>query len=139
MADSDEFVKLKKKYEDVMSAFNLNGKTVQQVAANTAFKRNILAEALVSIAGICGEAIAMHEKKSSPPDIDIVSRVKDAITDLVPSIVTDVLKSNGIMKTVTPTTKVPESEKHVIVLEDKDDASKVYDDSIPGLRLSSPH
>ena len=48
----DEFMKLKQSFDDVMTTFNLKGKTHTQISGNGAYKRDLLAEAFVTVAGM---------------------------------------------------------------------------------------
>ena len=130
----DEFIKLKQSFDDVMTTFNLKGKTHSQISANGSYKRDLLAEAFVSVADICQKALGMYENRlSTPSTIDnIVSKVTNVVSNMVPSLVNDVLKSSGIGKAVDNTTSksmMSENDKHIIIVEDKNDISKTYDDN----------
>ena len=130
----DEFIKLKQSFDDVMTTFNLKGRTHSQISANGSYKGDLLAEAFVSVADICQKALGMYENRlSTPSTIDnIVSKVTNVVSNMVPSLVNDVLKSSGIGKAVDNTTSksmMSENDKHIIIVEDKNDISKTYDDN----------
>ena len=127
-----EFNSLKKNYNDIVEEFGLNGKTQAQLISNgSAFKRDLLAEALVSVLDICNQTFELFEKNMSTPNTvdDIVTKVKDAIGTLVPSLVTDIIKQNVSNKSEVPTAPVPGNhDKHVIVLKDKDNDSTKFNE-----------
>ena len=124
----DNLKELKQSYEDVISAFSLKGKTHTQLVKNGFYKREQLAEALVAIMEICDKSIAMYENKvSSPITADsIVSKVKDAISNMVPTLVSDIMKNNVHEKNDECEHSPPiasskaDTERHIIVKKEKE-------------------
>ena len=107
--------------------YNLNGKTAKQLVDNSTYRRDLMAEALVAMADICSKALDMCNSNQDAPSIleDVVSKVKNAIVDIVPSIVTEVMESNNLVKPVEAPTIVDES-KHVILVQDKNDSQQKF-------------
>ena len=133
MADSDgEYIKLKESFKDIMETFNLHGKSQSQIIGNgSLFKRDVLAEAVTKLIGLCEKTFGMYDKaiKSHPNVSDIVGKVKLAMNEIVPSLVTNALQSNVTYNAVQPVNngKSKDEDKHVIVIEDKQDDNKKYD------------
>ena len=142
MDDASEFKKLKQSYEDVMKTFNLNGKTVDQVAGNGTYRRDVLSEALVAMADLCGKTLDLYENKNmtlcNVDDVvlkvknaigtDIVEKVKNVINEVVPSLVTNALKDIGTPDICSLSSQVldniEDKERHVIVVKEKDANTK---------------
>ena len=125
--DSDELIKLKKTFNDVTTAFNLQGKTLTQLNSS-AYKKDVLAEALITVVDVCQNALNLLDKKNNPQDVvnQIANKVQNVISKMVPQLVADVLKKDE--NTVTKENiQEKEKEKHVIILENKEDAESKYD------------
>ena len=125
--DSDELIKLKKTFNNVTTAFNLQGKTLTQLNTS-AYKKEVLAEALITVVDVCQNALNLLDKKNNPQDVvnQIANKVQNAISKMVPQLVADVLKKDE--NTVTKENiQEKEKEKHVIILENKEDAESKYD------------
>ena len=115
--NSDELTKLKQTFNDVTTTFNLQGKTLTQLNSST-YKKEVLAEALITVVDVCQNALNLLDKKNNPQDVvdQIVNKVQNVIAKMVPELVADVLKKDE--NTVTKE-NIQEKEKHVIILEKK--------------------
>ena len=132
MNDPDgEYSKLKRSFNDIADTFNLDvmdGKTMPQILAlGSQFKRDILIEAVIKLKELCEKTFGMYERKINSPQSnvvsDIVEKVKNAMTEMVPSLVTSALKARSGNNTSNNVLS-DDDEKHVIVIEDKQDKEK---------------
>lgn len=98
MTEDNGYVKLKASFTDIMETFNLDGKSQSDIIKNGGlFKHDILAEAVVKLIDICQNVCGMYESKYNGNSLDIsniVEKVKNLMTDMVPSLVTNALESN---------------------------------------------
>ena len=117
---------LKQSFKDIMTTYSLNGKTAKQLVDNSTYKRDLMAEALVAMADICSKALDMCNPNQDAPSIleDVVSKVKNAIVDIVPSIVREVMESNNLVKSVEA--PIVDESKHVILVQDKNDSQQKF-------------
>ena len=125
--NSDELTKLKQTFNDVTTTFNLQGKTLTQLNSST-YKKEVLAEALITVVDVCQNALNLLDKKNNPQDVvnQIANEVQNVISKMVPQLVADVLKKDE--NTVTKENiQENEKEKHVIILENKEDTESKYD------------
>ena len=133
MDDGKEFRRLKQCFEDVVVSHNIKGKTHFQLEKG--YKRETLAEALVKVMDICQQTMNLHEKAISLPCLadDIISKVKDEIATMVPNLVSEVIKQGTLTTSTNDEMANPQvsvnNDRHVIVLKDKDDASKFNEQS----------
>ena len=135
MADSDgEYVKLKESFKDIMDTFNLEGKSQSQIMGNgSLYKCDLLAEAVMELIGVCEKTFNMYDMKYLSPTSntvdDIVQKVTNAISNLVPSLVNDVIssKDSGSNLAGSSNPEIVENDKHIIIVEDKDDSTKTYE------------
>ena len=127
-ATESELIKLKRSFNDVTSTFNLQGKTLAQLNTS-AYKKEVLAEALITVIDIYQNTINLIEKDNNPQDVveRIANKVQNAIAKMVPELVANVLKKDE--NTTTKEENIQDREKHVIILENKDDTEEKYDDS----------
>ena len=81
---------LKQSFKDIMTTYNLNRKTAKRLVDNSIYRRDLMAEALVAMTDICSKALDMCNPNQDAPSIleDVVSKFKNAIVDIIPSIVT---------------------------------------------------
>ena len=123
--DNDELTKLKRTFNDVTTSFNIQGKTLTQLNSSV-YKKEVLAEALIAVVDICQNAINLSENKNNHQDVidQIANRVQNAIAKMVPELVADVLKKDENTATKE---NIQDREKHVIILENKEDSESKYD------------
>ena len=78
--DNDELTKLKQTFNDVTTTFNLQGKTPTQLNSS-AYKKDVLAEALITVVDVCQNALNLLDKKNNPQDVvnQIANKVQNAI------------------------------------------------------------
>ena len=126
MDDPDsEISKLKRSFNDIMDAFNLEGKSKGEMLRNgSQFKRDILVEAVFKLKEVCESTFDLF--KSEPVQISVASKVvdkvKSVLNEMVPVLVTNALKSRDSKNSkVNDDIANGGDEKHVIVIEDKDD------------------
>lgn len=124
---NDELTKLKQTFNDVTTTFNLQGKTLTQLNSS-AYKKDVLAEALITVVDICQNALNLLEKKNDPQDVvdQIANKVQNALAKMVPELVAGVLKKD---ENTTIKENIQDREKHVIILENKDDSESKYDNN----------
>ena len=131
----DEYCKLKRSFKDIVDTFNLNlmdGKTSPQILAlGSQFKREILVEAVLKLKNLCEKTFGMYENNvnSTPSTVvsDIVDKVKNAMTEMVPALVTNALKERNVDNDVSKSGVVGDDKKHVMVVEDKQNKENRYD------------
>ena len=131
----DEYCKLKRSFKDIVETFNLNlmdGKTSPQILAlGSQFKREILVEAVLKLKNLCEKTFGMYENNvnSTPSTVvsDIVDKVKNAMTEMVPALVTNALKERNVDNDVSKSGVVGDDKKHVMVVEDKQNKENRYD------------
>ena len=121
----DELTKLKQTFNDVTTTLNLQGKTPTQLNSST-YKKEVLAEALITVVDVCQNALNLLDRKNNPQDVvdQIANKVQNVIAKMVPELVADVLKKD--VNTVTKE-NIQEKEKHVIILENNEDSESKYD------------
>ena len=125
--DNDELTKLKQTFNDVTTSLNLQGKTPTQLNSST-YKKEVLAEALITVVDVCQNALNLLDRKNNPQDVvdQIANKVQNVIAKMVPELVADVLKKDVNMVTKE---NIQEKEKHVIILENKEDSESKFDKS----------
>ena len=109
---NDELTKLKQAFSDVTTTFNLQGKTLTQLNSS-AYKKDVLAEALITVVDICQNALKLLEKKNNPQDVvdQITNKVQNALEKMVPELIADVLKKK--MK-ILPSKKISKIRKNML-------------------------
>ena len=141
MDGGNDFKELKQSFEDVISAFSLKGKTHTQLVKNGSYKREQLAEALVKVMEICDKTMTMYENEvSSPITADtIVPKVQDAIGNMVPTLVSEIMKNSvhtnnkEIGHSSSIVSSKTDMERHVIVIKEKEDGSKFNEHTWAGV------
>ena len=121
----DEFTTLKQSFNDLCTTFNIEGKTTAQLNTG-AYKKELLAEAIVKMSEMCQKAFSLYEGKSQSTQVadQIAQKVQDVITNMVPALVADAINV-GNKDTSKPTQN---EERHAILLEDKNDEAEKYND-----------
>lgn len=122
----DEYKRLKQSFKDVLTTFNIEGKTQAQLNTGT-YKKELLAEALVSLSDICEKALNLYENHNAQDQVvdKIALKVQDVITKMVPTIVADALKVDKS----TNAKPAQNEEKHAILLENKDENADKYNNN----------
>ena len=147
MDDPDgKYSKLKQSYKDIVDTFNLsvmdNKSQSQILALGSQFKRDILIEAVMKLKGLCEEAFGLYdnfvnnieqsdvskvaEKVHTNVVSDIVEKVKCVMNEMVPSLVTNALKARN-NDDISVNETISNEEKHIIVIEDKQNKDNKYD------------
>lgn len=125
--NGNELMRLKSSFNDVTTTFNLKGKNLDQLKSS-AYKKETLAEALITVIDICQNTINLLDKENNPQDFveQIANKVQNALAKMVPELVANVLKKD---ENTAPKESIQDREKHVIILEDKNDSENKYDES----------
>ena len=123
----NELLRLKNSFNDVKTTFNLQGKNLAQLNTS-AYKKETLAEALITVIDICQNTINLLDKENNPQGFvdQIASKVQNALAKMVPELVANVLKKD---ENTAPKESIQDREKHVIILEDKNDSENKYDET----------
>ena len=125
--NGNELMRLKSSFNDVTTTFNLKGKSLDQLKGSS-YKKETLAEALITVIDICQNTINLLDKENNPQGFvdQIASKVQNALAKMVPELVANVLKKD---ENTAPKESIQDREKHVIILEDKNDSENKYDES----------
>ena len=123
--NGNELMRLKSSFNDVTTTFNLKGKSLDQLKGSS-YKKETLAEALITVIDICQNTINLLDKENNPQGFvdQIASKVQNALAKMVPELVANVLKKD---ENTAPKESIQDSEKHVIILENKNDSENKYD------------
>ena len=89
--NGNELMRLKISFNDVTTTFNLKGKNLDQLKSS-AYKKETLAEALITVIDICQNTINLLDMENNPQVFveQIANKVQNALAKMVPELVANV-------------------------------------------------
>ena len=84
---------LKQELKDIADTYKLQGKSQAQIYATGTYKREILAEGVFKLYSLCEKSVDLMERKCKnyEDDGNLINRIKDAICEAVPNMITEAL------------------------------------------------